>query len=316
MANLALTYAGMAYDRIQALVRGEVKPAGIDLNLPAFDGVGGIFAGMGRGEFDAAEFSVTEYISRMSRGDCPLVGLPIFPSRGFRHGYICINRRSGIRTPRDLEGRRVGTSTYTIADMVWTRGLLEHEYGVDLSRIRWVASTAGVNRPMLPVHRPVAIENNPRPLAQLLVEGEIDAIMYGTPWAFPGHPDIQRLLPDFHEAERQYYRRTRIHPVLHMVVMRRELHEQHPWVAEHLFRAFCEAKDLALKKLHNLGALPYMLPWLAADIEEIERVFDGDPWPYGLAANRPTLEALVNYMHEQALIPSPIALEELFVPLG
>jgi 4,5-dihydroxyphthalate decarboxylase len=316
MANLVLTYAGMAYDRMQALSRGEASPVGIDLKLPAFDGVGGIFAGMGRGEFDAGEFSVTEYVSRMSSGNCPLVGLPIFPSRGFRHGFICINRRSGIRSPKDLEGRRVGTSTYTIADMVWGRGILEHEYGVNLDTIRWVASTAGVNRPMLPLHRPVTIESDPRPLAQLLVEGGIDAMMYATPWAFPGNPDIQRLLPDFHEAERQCYRRTRIHPVLHMVVMRRDLHEQHPWVAERLYQAFCQSKDLALKKLRTLGALPYMLPWLAADVEEIDSVFDGDPWPYGVEANRPTLEALVAYMHEQGLIPSRTALEGLFVPLG
>ncbi len=321
--TLSLSFACGLYDRMLALYTGEVQPDGIDLNFIAIDSPREIFDRMGGGlEFDASEMSSSEFISRMSAGRCPFVALPVFPSRAFRHGFICVNRKAGIKTPKDLEGKRVGVPLYTMTAAVWIRGHLQHEYGVDLSTIHWVQgatnSPGAHGRPTVPpLLRPAPIENNNsgKSLSQLLEEGAIDAIAGAEmPVALRTNPDVQRLLPNFRDVEREFYRRTRIFPIMHMLAIRRDVYERHPFVAASLYDAMCRSKDLALAKMHNLGALRYMMPWLAADLDEIDDLFGGDPWPYGINENRPTLEALMTYMIEQSLIAAPIALEDLFVP--
>jgi 4,5-dihydroxyphthalate decarboxylase len=239
----------------------------------------------------------------------------------FRHGFIFFNRRSGIRAPKDLEGRRVGVPLYTMTAAVWIRGLLQHEYGVELANIRWLQGAlkkpgAHGDPTVAPLlEQPtLAINRSGKSLSQLLAEGEIDAIISSRPVEGIGtNPDIVRLFPNYREVEKDYYRRTRIFPIMHLIVIRRELYEAHQFVAHSLYEALCEAKDRALALMKERGALRYMLPWLTADIDEIDEVFGGDPWPYGIEANRPTLEALVQYMVDQHLIPRPIAIEDLFV---
>jgi 4,5-dihydroxyphthalate decarboxylase len=164
----------------------------------------------------------------------------------------------------------------------------------------------------------VSIEQNTsgRSLSELLETGEIQAILgSGLPVALRTNPDVQRLFPDFHALELDYYRRTRIFPIMHLVAIRRDLYEKHPFVATSLYKAMTEAKDIALAKMRDLGALRYMLPGMPAELDEIDATFGGDPWPYGVDANRPTLEALVRYMAEQSLIKAPICVDELFVPV-
>jgi 4,5-dihydroxyphthalate decarboxylase len=321
-AKLPLTFACGLYDRMLRLYTGEVAPRGIDLKFLANDEPRDIFDRMGGGlEFDAAEMSSSEFVSRLGAGRCPFVAVPAFASRVFRHGFIFFNRSSGIRGPKDLEGRRVGVPLYTMTAAIWIRGLLQHEYGVDLANIRWVQGAlnkAGAhgNPTVVPLLKEPAMEINRsgKSLSQLLADGEIDAVISSRPVEGIGtNPDIARMFPNYREVEKEYYRRTRIFPIMHLIVIRRDLYEAHPFVAQSLYDALCEARDRALALMKERGALRYMLPWLPADIDEIDEIFDGDPWPYGIEANRPTLEALVQYMVEQHLIPRRIAIEDLFV---
>jgi 4,5-dihydroxyphthalate decarboxylase len=320
---ISLTFACGLYDRMLPLYTGEVRPAGIDLKFLAIDSPREIFDRMaGKMEFDACEMSSSELISRVGAGQCPFVAIPVFPSRVFRHGFICINREKGIKTPKDLEGKRVGVPLYTMTAAIWIRGHLQHEYGVDLSKIHWVQGATNMpgahgSPTVLPLLKPVSIENNhsDKSLSQLLEAGAIDAIAGAElPAALTTSPQVARLFPDFREVEKQFYRRTRIFPIMHLVVIRRELYERHPSIAVSLYEAFCRAKDAALARMRYLGALRYMLPWLPADLDEIDQTFGADPWPYGIEPNRPTLEALVTYMVEQSLIARPIPIEDLFVP--
>jgi len=321
-ARLPLTFACGLYDRMLRLYTGEVAPAGIDLRFLANDQPRDIFDRMGgKLEFDAAEMSSSEFISALAAGPCRFVAIPAFPSRVFRHGFIFFNRRSGIRTPQDLAGRRIGVPLYTMTAAIWMRGLLQHEYGVDLSQVRWVQGalkkTGAHGRPTVaPLLRAPVIERNEsgKSLSRLLADGDIDAVISSRLVEGMGtNPDIQRLFPNYRELEKDYYRRTRIFPIMHLVVIRRDLHEAHPFVAQSLYDALCESKDRALTQLQERGALRYMLPWLPADMDEIDEVFGGDPWPYGIEPNRPTLEALIECMVEQHFIPRRIPIEDLFV---
>jgi len=322
---IPITFASGLYDRMQPLYTGEVRPEGIDLKYLAIESPREIFDRMaGKMEFDACEMSSSEMISRLGAGNCPFVAIPVFPSRVFRHGFICVNRRAGISSPKDLEGRRVGVPLYTMTAAIWIRGHLQHDYGVDLSTIQWVQGAT--NRPgthgsptVLPLLKRVSIEENrsDKSLSQLLEAGEIDAIAGAElPAALGANPDVVRLFPDFREVEKDYYRRTRIFPIMHLVAIRRELYQRNPWIAASLYDAFRRSKDIALERMRYLGALRYMMPWLPADLDEIAQTFvDGDPWPYGIEANRPTLEALISYMVEQSFIARPIPIDELFVPI-
>jgi 4,5-dihydroxyphthalate decarboxylase len=324
MSPPKLTFACGLYDRVIPLFSGEVKPEGVDLNFMPIDDPRQIFDRMGGGlEFDACEMSSSEFITRMSAGKSPFVALPFFASRVFRHSMITINRKSGIRSPKDLEGKRVGVPLYTQTAAIFIRGMLHHDHGVDLAKIRWVQgaiNTAGAhgNPTVLPLLKPVNIEQNRsgKSLSDLIAIGEIDAIA-GTnlPDSMRTNPDVQRLFPDYREVEKDYYRRTGIFPIMHLIAIRRDVCERYPFIATSLYDALCESRARALERMKWVGALRYMLPWLTADLDEIDEVFGGDPWPDGIEANRRTLEALVTYMVEQSLIAAPIKLEDLFIPV-
>ena len=323
-AKLPLTFACGLYDRMLSLYKGEVQPQGIDLKFLVHDVPRDIFDRMGGKfgvEFDVSELSSSEYISRYDAKKCPFVALPVFPSRVFRHGFITVNRASGIRSPKDLEGKRIGVPLYTMTAAIWMRGLLQHEYGVDLSKIQWVqgamkAAGQHGNPNTMPLLKkvPIEINNSGKSLSKLLSDREIDAVMGSNlPEGLNTNPDICRLIPDYREVEQDYYRRTQVFPIMHLIVIRREIYEAHPFVAQSLYDAFCQARDRALELMRVLGALRYMLPWMTDDLDEIDEIFGGNPWPYGIAQNRPTLEALVSYMAEQGFIRDVIPVEELFV---
>jgi 4,5-dihydroxyphthalate decarboxylase len=314
------------YDRMLDLSRGVVRPAGIELNFLPMNGSAGareIFDRMaGNLEFDIAEMSSSEFIARKSVGNSSLVALPVFPSRVFRHGMVTINRRSGIKSPKDLEGRRIGVPLYSMSAAVWMRGHLQHDYGVDLGKLHWVEGS--INQPgahghpsLMPLVRPVSIEKNTsgKSLGDLLEEGGIDAII-GTvlPDAIHRNPDIVRLFPNYREVEKDYYKRTRIFPIMHLIALRRDVYEANPFIATSLFDAMCESKERARLRMRDIGTLQYMLPWMTADLDELDEVFDGDAWPYGIEPNRPTLEALMYYLCEQGIIKSVMPIEDLFVP--
>ena len=277
---------------------------------------------MGRSqEFDVAEFSSSEFISRLARGGCPFVALPVFPARVFRHGYITSIAMPASHPAGPAGQAHRGTALYDDGRGLQFRGHLAHQYGVDLSSIRWVEGA--INEPgrhgdpsAPPLLKPARIEHDAqgRSLSELLALGEIDAIA-GSQRPRP-HPDVAPLFPDAKAVERAFYQETRIFPIMHLIVIRRDLHERRPWVANSLYKGFVAAKAKALARAHKTGAHPYMLPWVHQDIEEIDDVFEGDPYPYGVEANRPTLEALVQYMAEQHFIPQPIPVADLFVPIA
>jgi 4,5-dihydroxyphthalate decarboxylase len=322
MPALPITFACGLYDRMLALYTGDVKPEGIDLNYLVMDDPRQIFDRMsGRLEFDACEMSSSEYITRYAANKLPFVGIPVFASRVFRHGFIVVNRKH-IKSAADFAGKRVGVPLYTQTAALFVRGVMQHDLGIDLSKIEWVQGA--VNEPglygnpsVMPMHKPVNITPNHsgKSLNDLLEAGEIQAIIGSNlPRALGRNPDVVRLIPDYRAREQDYYRRTKIFPIMHLIVIRKDIYENNPFVATSLFDAFNAAKDLAWKKMRISGTLRYMLPWLPDDLREIDELFGGDCWPYGVEPNRPTLEALVSYMVEQGLIPDKIPIEKLFVP--
>jgi 4,5-dihydroxyphthalate decarboxylase len=323
MANLQLTFAAALYDRMQPIYTGEVKPDGIDLNFIRIEQPRPIFDRMSGGEeFDVAEYSSSEYVQRYANKKCNFVAIPVFPSRCFRHSFIGINKKSSIIKPKDLEGKRIGVPLYTMTAAIFIRGLLQHDYGVDLSNVTWVQAAMNEKGShgaptVLPLLKPIKLETAEahKSLDDLIQERKVDATI-GTsmPESYRTNPDIARLFPDFVEVEKDYYKRTRICPIMHLVAIKKSVYEKHPFVATSLFNAFQRAKEIALERMYNLRALRYMMPWLPRDVDEIFEHFDGDPWPYGVEENRETLDALVQYLQDQYLIEHKPTLEELFAP--
>lgn len=322
MANVKLTFASGLYDRVLPLFTGDVKPEGIDLDFVRIDAPREIFDRMaGKAEFDFAEFSSSEFISRYAQGDRTFVAIPVFPSRVFRHGMISINKKSGVRTPKDLEGRRVGVPLYTMTAAIWVKGHFQHQFGCDIHKIKWVQGSINEKgshgQPtLMPLVKPVDIVNKPDgvTLGDMLEAGEIDAII-GTslPNAIKTNPDIVRMFPNYKEIEKELWVKDRIWPIMHLIAIKRETYEKHPFIAKSLYDAFTESKRQSLAVMKKLQSLRYMLPWLPAAIDEIDELFGGDPWPYGVEENRPTLEAMVQYMQEQYLIEKTVPVDDLFV---
>ena len=323
MAKLKLSFACALYDRMQPLYTGEVQPDGIELNFIAIEEPRPIFDRMSGGrEFDVAEYSSSEFVQRFANKQCPFVAIPVFPSRAFRHGFIAIHKKAGIQKPKDLEGKRVGVPLYTMTAAIFIRGLLQHEYGVNFEKIHWVQGA--INHPgshgnptVLPLLKPMPVEVDPsgKSLSDLIEARVVDATL-GTslPEAIRTNPDIARLFPNYVELEKEYYKRTGIYPIMHLVAIKKDIYERYPFVATSLYNAFVESKKIALKHMFNLRALRYMTPFLMRDIDEIHEIFNGDPWPYGIEKNRKTLEALVTYLVDQHLIAVPVNVDDLFVP--
>ncbi|MGE3248200.1 MAG: ABC transporter substrate-binding protein [Beijerinckiaceae bacterium] len=323
MDQLKLTFACGAYDRIEPLRLGKVKPEGIDLTVDTELGPRELFDRlMQSGDFDLAEMSSSEHIAMTCTGANPFVAIPVFPSKVFRHGFIVYNKNSGIREPKDLAGKRIGVPLHTMTAAVWCRGVLVDDHGVDLSGVHWVqgavneAGSHGNPSPP-PLLKPIDLVQNTsgKSLNDLLVAGEIDAILGAVlPESLGKDPNIVRLWPNFREVEKDFYRRTKIHPIMHLVVIRKPVYKANPWIAKSLFKAFNQSKDMAWQALRYNGAQKVMLPWLYDDIDEVDGVFDnGDPWPYGIEANRNTLETQLRIMHRDYMIDRIPSLDELFV---
>lgn len=310
------------YDRTEPLRNRTVQPRGIDLRVETVDDPRSLFDRLttSRG-FDVAEFSISEYIKAVAEDHCPFIALPVFISRMFRHGFICINAASGIRKPKDLRGRRIGVPLYTMSAAIWCRGLLRDEFGVDLSEVTWVegAMDAPGSHGVLKdhaLHRPAKIERNTSDLSltELLERGEIDATLGALmPSTFGSNPGIVRLFPNVRSTEIASYRATGIHPIMHLLVVRREVVKSAPWVLDALQQAFLEAKSRALERLYFTGAPKSMLPLLHAEVEETRAIFGHDPWPDGIEANKNTLERLLTYMLEDGIIERRPTLNDLFL---
>jgi 4,5-dihydroxyphthalate decarboxylase len=316
MADLRLTLACGPYDRTQALADGTIKPDGIELTYVARQPAEIFWRMLQYQEFDVSELSLSNYTSLVDAGSPPFIAIPVFPSRVFRHGYIFINTDKGINAPADLIGKRGGVPEYTMTAAVYIRGLLEHEYGVRPSQVEWVQSRADRIQRTLPpdvklTHAPAGQE-----IGDMLERGEIDfLITANNPVSFRrGSPKVRRLLPNFKELEADYYRRTRIYPIMHTVVIRRDVYDANPWVALSLYQAFCASKDRCYRLILDTGSAKASLAWLQSALEEEQAVFGPDWWAYGIEANRPSIDALLQFSHEQGLSDRRLTVEELFAP--
>ncbi len=318
MPRLEITLACGDYDRTRALGTGAVRPEGVDLNVLTL-GPEETFYRMARSrEFDASEFSLSTYTILRGRGE-PLVAIPVFPSFMFRHGAIFVGAGAGIREPRDLAGKRVGVPKYHMTAAVWVRGILEDEYGVAPKDCLWFEGGEGARVKEVDVTLPPEIRREAVPgdrhLGAMVAAGELDAFVGARrPAVFGAQAGgVRRLFPDFRRAERAYYEKTGIFPIMHTLVLREELARAHPWLPRSLYDAFVEAKRLAYQQLEFTAALAYALPWLVAEAEETRALMGDDPFPYGVARNRKTLETLAGYTFRQGLAHRRLAVEEMFV---
>lgn len=318
MGKLRLSYIGHLSDRVQDLYDGRVVAEGVDLDyLPALPVEG--FRRMLAGEFDVGEMSFATYVVKVARGERDLVAIPVFPSRSFRHSAIYVSERSGIVSPADLAGRRVGVPEYQMTVALWVRGLLQHEHGIAPSDVEWV--TGGLRDPgrrgLVEVDIPgVSITHEAeRSLDELLRTGAIDAIIAPQdPPSFVAGDGVRRLFPDYRAAEAAYYRKTGLFPIMHTVVFRREVYEAHPWAAVSLYRAFEQAKANAFERLFSREPLPISLPWLQPEIDATLAIMGDDFWPYGIEPNRKVLEAACTYIREQGICDRSVDVDALFAP--
>jgi 4,5-dihydroxyphthalate decarboxylase len=316
MSSLRLTLACGPYDRTQALRDGTVQIDGVDLNYVAAQPAEIFWRMLQYQEFYASEMSLSNYIMLVSRGNAPFIAIPAFPSRVFRHGYIFINTEKGIEQPSDLRGRRGGVPEYSQTAAVYMRGLLEHEYGVKPSDVEWVQSRADRLAHGLPADVKVTPAPTGVELSDMLERGEIDFLTTANnPVSFRrGAPTVRRLFPNYRELEQDHYRRTKIYPIMHTVVLRRDVYDANPWVAQSLYQALCEAKERCYRMLLETGSPKASFAWLQPMIEEEQAIIGRDWYPYGIEQNRESIEALLQYDHEQGLTERRVALEELFAP--
>lgn len=319
MSDIHLTLACEDYDRTRALKDGTVKPEGIELNYVPLE-VEEIFWRMCRyEEFDVAELSMGAFLVGAAQGRRPFVAIPVFPSRTFRHRCIFVHTASGIKKPEDLRGKRVGVPEYTMTAAVWLRGMFQHEYGVKPEDIHWIQAGEEqlgrrdrVDFDLPPGVRLDVIQD--KTLNEMLESGAIDALMSPRmPSCFvAGSPRVARLFPDYKHAEMDYFRRTKIFPIMHVIVIRKNVHDEHPWVAQSLYKAFTQAKELCFQRLYDTNVLHVSLPWFSSAYEETRDVMSEDFWPYGFEPNRGVLQTLHDYLLEQRLINQKLDLDSLF----
>lgn len=312
-----VTLACGATDRTLPLIVGDVRPAGVDLTFLRMYPEEVFWRMTRHAEFDAAEMSLSSYLLRRSRGDTSLLAIPVYTSREFRHSCVWVRAEANIQTPADLKGKRMGVPEYQMTAAVWIRGFLSDDFGVVPMDMQWFSGglyesgreeKLPISIPRLDLH---AIRSD-QTLSGMLRAGELDAIMGPRPpHGFPG-PDVQRLFPEFRRVEADYFKRTGVFPIMHTVVIRRELLDREPWVARSLYDAFCEAKARATAVLTEPVVLAVTLPWLIAEVEATTALMGEDYWPYGVEPNRRTLETLMRYSCEQGLAQRAMALEELF----
>ena len=324
MAKLPITMACGPYDRMEALSAGIIQPEGIDLRYIAIQSPPEIFARMIKTRsFDVAEMSLAHYLISRIRGDFPYVAIPVFPSRVFRHGFVFINKNAGIKSAKDLENKRVGVQEYRQTAGVWVRGILQDEFDVDMNSIDWFEG--GVNTPraednemdLRPTKElPLTIISGDKSLNEMLEAGEIDAYFGARrPDALHEGKNTARLFPHYRELERAYYEKTGIHPIMHTLVVREELFNEHPWMAEALFKACEKSKDWAIEQMRFSGAQRLMLPWLHDEIEEMQQLMGSNTWASGVEPNRGTLETFMKHLVDQHFLERAEPIDDYFTPI-
>ena len=320
MTRLRLTLACGDYDRTRALAEDTVRADGIDLTYLRLPVEETFFRMMRHREFEVAEMSLSSYAVSLHAENPPFIALPVFTSRMFRHGCIYVNSGAGVETPEDLRGKLIGTPEYQLTASVWARGILADHHGVPVDDVTYV--TGGQETPGRVEKASLDLPANIRrrgigpdqTLSALLATGEIDALYTPrVPSSFAsGDPRVRRLFGDVVAAEKAYFRETNIFPIMHVVVIRRDVYDANRWVAQSLYKAFLAAKAIAVDGIYDTSALRFMEPWLIAHIEEARAFLGPDYWSYGLQNNRDGLATFLRYHHEQGLSPKLLAPEDLF----
>jgi 4,5-dihydroxyphthalate decarboxylase len=320
MSNIPITIATGDYDRVRAIRDGHVTIGGTDVTYLLLEPEELFFRTVRYKEFDVAEMSFSTYIMQRHRGITDYIAVPVFLSRLFRHSGFYVRTDRGIRAAADLRGMRVGVPEYQMTASVWQRGLLQDEYGVAASEIVW--RSGGLEQPgreeRSPLAPPPGVDLAPIPagktLSAMLETGELDALLAPrAPSCFlRSTPNVGRLFPDYRSAEQAYYKKTRLHPIMHVLGVRQSLVDHYPWLPANLFKAFQQAKDSAVTDMERIITLSVTLPWVGAELTSTREVLGRDIWPYGLKENRAEIETLIRYSLEQGLIFNAPKPEDLF----
>ena len=319
--RVSLTVATTDYDHVRDFRIGEVKAEGIDVNWLNMD-IHEIFSRFTfNREWEVSELSFAKFIAQATREQPDIIGLPVYTSRMFRFSSFYVNKKSGIKRPQDMAGKRVGVPEWAQTAAVYTRGWLQHEAGVDLTSIDWYQ--AGTEQPgrieKVELDLPKGMRLTPvmdKSLSQMLVNGDLDAIMVArAPLVYTRkHPDVARLFPDYQAMEEEYFKRTKVFPIMHIVAMRRAVLDKNPWVARNLYNAFEESKNRSFERALDISVSRYPFPWMTDYVEKMQEKFGKDLFPYGIEESRPTLELFLQYAHEQGIAHRHAKVEEIFPP--
>jgi 4,5-dihydroxyphthalate decarboxylase len=317
-----LTIATTDYDHFRDFRLGAVKAEGIETNWLML-GHHEIFSRFTfNREWDVSELSFAKFMAQVTRDNADIIGLPVYASRLFRFASFYVNRNKGIETPQDLRGKRVGVPEWAHTAAVYMRGWLMHEAGVPLSDIEWVQAgtneTGRIEKVELALPKGVTLTPAPdKTLSGMIASGELDCVIIARP---PNsfrekHPDVVRLFPDFEAMESRYYAETHVYPIMHVIALRKAVLDGNPWIARNLYNAFAESKRRSLERLLDPAVSRYPVPWLANYAARMQQQFGGELFPYGIEANRPTLELFLRYTYEQGIAHRPVKPEDIF-PAG
>jgi 4,5-dihydroxyphthalate decarboxylase len=320
MAKLQLSLAIGDYDRTRPLTDGTVAIDGVDPIYMTLAPEEMFFRAFRHREFDVAELSLSSQTVKVAGGDNAYIAVPVFLSRAFRHTSIYV-RTDRIRKPEDLAGKRVGVPEYQLTAIVWARALLQDDHGIKPSDVTWVRG--GIDEPGRPEKIALALPANIRlesapegeHLSGMLDRGEIDAFISPRPPSCAGrNSDVGWLFADPMSVAKDYYRRTRIFPIMHVLGVRRDRAEAHPWLPAALLKAFRCAKTIALDRLADTSAPKVTLPFVEDQLAAARDLLGEDFWSYGVAPNRHTLETFLRHHHGQGLSSRLVTVDELFHP--
>lgn len=322
---LELSLGTWDHDRVMALHDGRVQVPGVALNCEVHPTSKLFPWAVQEARFDLTEMSISSYVLQLSRGGSEYTAIPAFVSRAFRHSGFFARAGSGIETPADFAGRRIGVPEYQMTAALWMRGILSDEYGVNCDGIEWRtgALDQGVRRERLALKLPDGMVVEPitegETLQDLLLRGDIDGLLAPKPpQAFlDGNKDLVRLFPDFEAAEQAYHARTGFFPIMHLIGLRKSLAEENPWLPRALYDGFVSARDAAIERLRAVwlgNANRLSLPWLNASMERTIGALGSEYWSYGFGANRAELDAVCRYSVEQYLSETRVRPEDMFHP--
>ncbi|KAJ5820171.1 hypothetical protein N7474_005762 [Penicillium riverlandense] len=322
---LRLSFACWDYDRMKAIEDGRVRAEAIELNFLNLRVEETFFRQLRFQEFDLSELSLSSYVMTLHQEKPPFIALPVFPSRFFRHQSMYVNRNAGISKPEDLAGKKIGIPEYQMTAAVWQRGILEEYHGVSASQVQFYVGAIErsdqkrISKVLhsVPDDIKVTAISKGQNLSEMLANGELDAVFSASrPSSFDTSENVERLFPNFKEIEAEYYRKTQLFPIMHVVALKRDVYEQNPWVAKSLTKAFALSLDVAYASIQDRSALRYILPWLEDHVIETRALMGGNErwWQDGFQENKHVIDKFLEYHHRQGLSPRRLKPEEIFAP--